>query len=109
MLRNGQTSSEEEILQKTPFWEEWKQLTVKNVKKHGYTGLVATIRFYVRSSNFLKNKYQETRIKIKNIRAKNTNSGTTEKKEVNKFLKMISEYKNKIKKIKHRIKEEENL
>ena len=32
-----------------------------------------------------------------------------EKKEISKFLKIIGDYKNKIREIKHRIKKEENL
>jgi hypothetical protein len=86
----------------TPFLEEWKHLTVKNLKKHSYAALVVTIRYYVRSSNLLKNK-------IKNIRNKNTNGDTARKREASGFLKMISEYKHKIRKIKRKIKEEENL
>jgi hypothetical protein len=107
MLQNGQIFEEEEIVLKTPFLEEWKYLTIKNIKKYHHAGLVATIRFYVRSSNFLKNKYQTVKIKVKNMRGKKPNGD--EKKEVNKFLKMISEYKHKIREIKHKIKEEENL
>jgi len=107
ILQNGQAFHREEILFKAPFFEEWKHLTIKNIRKHGYIGLVATIRFYVRSSDFLKNKYQETKIKIKNMRSKNQNGNFGEKREVNKFLKMISEYKHKIREIKHKIKEEE--
>jgi len=106
LLKNGQILRKEETILKVSYLEEWKHLTIKNIKKHGYAGLVATVRFYVRSSNLLKNKYQEAKIKIKNIRAKNLNSDSGEKKE-NKFLKMISEYKHKIREIKHRIKEEE--
>jgi hypothetical protein len=107
LLKNGQVLQKEETISKVPYLEEWKHLTVKNMKKHGYLGLVATIRFYVRSSNFLKNKYQEVKIKIKNMRSKNQNGDFGEKREVNKFLKMISEYKHKIREIKHKIHEEE--
>jgi len=107
VLQDNQVLNKEEFFLKTQFLNEWKYLTVKNIKKHGYAGLVATIRFYVLSINFLKNKYQAIKIKIKNIRGKKLN--TEEKKEVSGFLKMISEYKHKIREIKHKIKEEENL
>ncbi|MFZ1019749.1 MAG: hypothetical protein WAN61_02035 [Minisyncoccia bacterium] len=90
-----------------PFLEEWKYLTVKNIKKHGYKGLVATVRFYVLGTNFLKNKLGQVKTKIKNLRGKKLNE--MEKREVSGFLKMISEYKQKIREIKHQIKEEENL
>jgi hypothetical protein len=107
VLQDNQVLNKEEFFLKTQFLNEWKYLTAKNLKKHGYAGLVATIRFYVLSINFLKNKYQVIKIKIKNIRGKKLN--TEEKKEVSGFLKMISEYKHKIREIKHKIKEEENL
>src|ERR1035437_9542648 len=106
LLQNGVVFQKETIL-KTPSLEEWKHLTITSVKKHGYTGLVATIRFYIRSTNFLKNKYQEIKTKVKNINGKKLRE--EEKREVSGFLKMISEYKQKIREIKHKIKKEENL
>ena len=109
MLKNGVLLHREETFFKAPYLEEWKHLTSKNVKRHGYTVLVATIRFYVRFSNLLKNKYQEIKIKIKNIRSRKSNSNLSGKQEISKFLKIISEYKYKIREIKHKIKEEENL
>lgn len=108
MTQNGILPIQEENFLKVQYLEEWKHQTVKNVRKHGYTLLVATIRFHLRSTNFLKNKYQEVKTKIENARRKNSN-GEVEKRKVNKFLKMISEYKHKIREIKHKIKEEENL
>jgi len=109
LLQNGQVLQKEETVFRTPNLEEWKYLTVKNIKKYGYLGLVTTIRFYIRGTNFLKNKYREVRIKIKNMRERNSNGESAEKREASGFLKMISEYKHKIREIKHKIKEEENL
>jgi hypothetical protein len=105
MLPNGQVLERDEAFLKISSLEELKHITIKNIKKHGYTGLVATIRFYIRGTNLLKNKYQEVKIKIKNISGKKLSEDET--REVNGFLKMISEYKHKIRKIKHKIKEEE--
>lgn len=109
MIQNGVVLHKEEFVFKTPFLEEWKHLTIKNMKKHGYAGLVATIRFYVRSSNLLKNKYQEVKVKVKNIRGKKSNSDLENKREISKFLKIISEYKHKIREIKRKVKKEEDL
>lgn len=106
MLQNGQVPHKREVLFGAQYLEELKQATIKNVKKHGYRGLVATIRFYVQSSNILKNKFEEIKIKAKNLREKSSGS-PAQKQEINNFLKMISEYKHKIREIKHRIKEEE--
>jgi len=109
MLQNGQIIYKDstETFLKAQYLEELKHSAIKTIKKHSYIGLVTTIRFYFHSKNFFKNKYQEVKIKIKNIRRKNQDEN--EKKEVSKFLKMISEYKQKIREIKHKIKEEENL
>ena len=107
ILQNGQILNREKFFLKTQYMEELKHLTVKNVKKHGYNGLVTIIRFYIRSTNLLLNKYQKIRIKIKNIRDKRRSDNPNQQKDVNKFLKIVSEYKHKIREIKHKIKEEE--
>jgi hypothetical protein len=106
MLQNDYVVQREEIMFEVPFLKKAKHITIKNIKKHSYIGLVATIRFYIRSTNFLKNKYQEVKTKIKSRNKEGIID--SEKKEISKFLKMISEYKHKIREIKHKIKEEEN-
>ncbi len=88
--------------------EEWRNVAVKNIKRYGYIVLVAIIRAYVQLSNFLKDIYQELKNKIKNIIRDNEN-GSEGVREVNGFLKMISEYKYKIRAIKQKVREEENL
>jgi hypothetical protein len=113
LLKNGQIlrNKEEEIFTAN-YFEEWKHLTVKNLKKYGYAGLVALIRLYVHLINFLKNKYQEIKIFIKNKLSRagsRPNGDLPKKQEVSKFLKMISEYKQKIRNIKEKVKKEENL
>ncbi|TSC77666.1 MAG: hypothetical protein G01um101424_289 [Parcubacteria group bacterium Gr01-1014_24] len=110
LFKNGQTPNREEVLFEVPHLEEIRHFVTKNIKKYGHMGLVITLRFYIRSSNFLKYQYEEVKIKIKNVSGKNKNGlngDLPEKAEVNKFLKMISDYKNKIREIKHKIHEEE--
>ena len=114
LVQSGQIPSEtypenRDSFLKAQYFEELKHSAIQIIKKQGYNGLVATIRFYFRLKNFLKKKYKDLKIKIENIRLKNSNNIANEKKEVSKFLKMISEYKQKIRVIKHRIKEEESL
>ena len=111
LLRNGKIANAEGILFQTPYMGIVKHLTIRNVRKYSYLGLVEIIRFYVRAENFLKLKYEEIKIKIKNIKLGHKNgisADTVEKPEASKFLKMVSEYKHKISKIKHQIHEEEN-
>jgi hypothetical protein len=115
MLQNGQASyrANAETFLKAQYFEELKHSAIKTIKKHRYTGLVTIVRIYVRSSNFITNKYEQIKIKIKDIYNKKIhNKIEGEKKQeqkVPKFLKIISEYKQKIREIRHKIKEEENL
>ena len=97
----------EEVLFELPYLKEVKHITIASVRKSGYALLVGTVRFYVRSTDLLKNKYREIRNKIKNMIAKSHATG--EKKEISKFLKIIGDYKQKIREITHKIKKEENL
>lgn len=106
MLEHQQILNHEEVLFELPFLKQIRHLTVKSVKKHGYTLLVATVRFYIRTINFLKYKYEEIKIKVKNRSKKN--HPNSEKREISKFLKIMGEYKQKIREIKHKIKKEEN-
>jgi hypothetical protein len=107
MLQNGEIQQGQEIAFKAPALEEWKHITIRGAKRHSYNILVITIRFYFRTTNLLKLKYQDVKIKVKNIRRKS--HVQAEKQEISKFLKVISEYKSKIRKIKQQVKEEENL
>ena len=55
----------------------------------------------------IKSLGMQIKIRVKNIAKKRNGGHWPEKNEVSKFLKMISEYKRKIREIKHQIKEEE--
>lgn len=106
LLKNGEIliSSGEELF-KTSHLDEWKRKTIKNLKRYVYIMLVIIVRLYVKFSDFFKNKYQEIKKWVKTRNKINSIDG--EKKEISKFLKIISEYKSKIRAIKYRIKEEE--
>ena len=113
LVKSGEISvqmgSREKFLLEVPHLEKIKHFTIKNLKKYGRIGLVTTLRVYVRSSNFLKYQYQEIKIKIKNAKKeKNLIDSAGERNEASKFLKMISDYKHKIRELKHKIYEEEN-
>ena|SRR3989344_5088642 len=107
LLQNGQTMSQEKVLFEVPYIKEIKYIIIKNIRKYGHISLVTTLRFYIRSSNLLKNKYEKIKIKIKNVTRNGLYNDSLEKVEVSKFLKMISDYKHKIREIKHKIHEEE--
>ncbi len=101
----------EGLLINVPDLEEIKDLASEKIKKHGYNALVATLRFSMKSSHYIKTAsrgaYVKAKDKLNRLSKKEGEQG--EPKEVSKFLKMISEYKHKIRKIKHKIKEEENI
>lgn len=105
MLPNLQISNKEDIVFKTHYIEELKYVTIKNIKKHSYNILVSAIRLYIRSLDFTKRKYKN----IKNSFIEKINNNSSNKKEISKFLKVVSYYKYKIREIKDRVKEEENL
>ena len=108
LLQNGQIK-EEEILFEIPYIKEIRYVAVKNIKKYGHESVVTTLRLYVRGTKLFKRKYEEIKIKIKDVTTKSyVNNTSPEKIEVSKFLKKISDYKHKIREIKHRIHEEEN-
>ncbi len=90
-----------------PDLQKINHLTYKNAKKYGYLALVSSIRFSVRSSNLIKKKGDQLHAMAKKIIMKNKHTQADAPKEVSKFLKRISEYKSKIRKIKHKIIEEE--
>lgn len=104
LLKRGQIESAEKIPFEIPNSEEIKYFAVKNTKRYGYLTLVVILRFSIRSSNFLKRQYKEIKTKIGNTINKHF---PQKEKEVSKFLKMVSDYKNKIAKIRNKIIEEE--
>ncbi len=107
VLEHEQVLNHQDVLLELPYLKEIKNITVQNIKKYGYTGLVTMLRLYIRFTNFLKDKYKEVKTKIRNMSRESQANG--EKKEISKFLKIIGDYKNKIREIKHKIKKEENL
>lgn len=108
VLRNGEFLDKEEFSVEVPIFEEMRYVTGKTVKKIGYVTLVTSMRLYFRSANFVKNKYDFTKTKIKDLKNRGIgNEKLQSQKEISKFLQVISEYKGKIKTIKHKIREEE--
>ncbi|MCM2339437.1 MAG: hypothetical protein NDI62_03210 [Burkholderiales bacterium] len=92
--------------------EKIKYLTYKNLKRFSYIALFVTLRFFIKSSNFLKTKGKITLEKLATKIRKSKlgrKSEALEKKEVSKYLRVISEYRQKIRQMKHRIKEEEGI
>ncbi len=109
LVQNGQITEPEHFHPFVPDLHKIKFLVYKNIKKYGYLVLVTVIRLSIRSSNFIKTKIKKLSDIVKKILVKNKPEQANSPKEVSKFLRMISDYKHKISKIKHRIKEEEGI
>ncbi len=100
---------DEQVLIESKDFKELKHIIVKKSQQFGYIVLVEIIRFSVRSSKVIKKVYHETKTKInKKFRKNKISTGSEpEKREASSFLKKVSEYKHKLKKIKHKVIEEE--
>ena len=103
LIRGGNIVHEESIHRLIPDFQTIKYTIQKKTKQGGYVATVTIIRIYVQSGNLLKNAYDKTKTKIRNLKKI---ENRIEEKEASKFLKMISEYKHKVKTIKKQIEEE---
>lgn len=101
-----------ELFFDVPDLNEIKSAANLKLRRHGYIVLVQVIRVYVKSSNIADTFYKKTARGLRNfirkriLRKKENTEGV---KEVSGFLKMISDYKRKIKRIKDKVKREEGL
>ncbi len=109
LIQNGYVFKEETFALDGKYLEELKTKTVRSIQKLGFVTLVITIRIYVKVSNFFQSEFKEALEKIRNMRAKKSDGITIKIKRENKFLKMVSQYKRRIKKIKEKVKQEESL
>jgi hypothetical protein len=112
LVRNGQVAVAQHSHPFVPDLHKLKHITLKGTKKFGYIVLFVILRFFIRSSNFIKTiskiLIKELKNKFKKI-VHDSKEEITEKKEASKYLKIISEYQHKIRQMKHRIKEEEGI
>ncbi len=103
LIRNGNVIHQETLPRLIPDLQTLKYTTYKTTKQGVYIATIVALRLYVKSGNLAKNIYNKTKTKIQSLKKKDE---TTEKKEASKFLKMISDYKYKVKHIKKQIEEE---
>jgi len=109
LLKKGQIEVTQEIPFEVPYLKEIRRAVVFNIKKYEHLALVGIVKFHLQFANFLKSKYGELKIKLRNLHLKHSQKAEAgEKTEVSTFLKVVSVYKNRITEIKDRIKREEN-
>jgi hypothetical protein len=111
LLKNSTLSvNNKKPIIKIPNLQEVRYTVSKSSKRYGFISLVIILRISVLSSHFLKKTYVTGKEKtIYLIQKYIFKRKGNQIKEASKFLKAISDYKQKIKKIKHRIKEEEGI
>lgn len=111
LLKELKTHAGTELTLDVPDLEEIKVIAIKKFKIYGYIILVVSIRIYIKLSHLLKNKYQIAKNMVHKIHQKysSKNKLVSERKQASKFLKIIGDYKSKIRIIKEKIKAEEGL
>ncbi len=112
LVKNGQVATVKHSHPFVPELQKIKHITFKSSKKFSYTLVFVTLRFFIKSSNFIKTRSIMLAKEIKNTFKKKNGmpiEEIEEKKEVSGYLKVISEYREKIREIKDRIKEEEGI
>jgi hypothetical protein len=108
LIQNGQAPEYPEVSNNQE-WEEFKYEALKGLKRLGYALLVEGVRLYVKLISYLKNLSRLIIRKIQKVYYKKLETGTGEPRESSKFLKMVGQYKRKLRRIKEKVKEEENL
>ncbi len=102
--------NKERLLIQIPNLQEIKNLTAKNLNKIIFIILVVVIKISVKTNNFTKKILEKIKKKCLYLIKKLSSNTTKEKTEINKessFFKKLSDYKNKIKRIKKKITQEE--
>ncbi|MES2416401.1 MAG: hypothetical protein V4504_01750 [Patescibacteria group bacterium] len=87
--------------------QEVREILIRNTKDYSLIIIGVVLRTSIRTYILLRKKGKEISDKIIVKYTKNSSKFTSEKKEVNRLLKGISEYRNKIKHLKEKIIEEE--
>jgi hypothetical protein len=110
VLEGGEISTMEQPLAfEITVWQEVKRAGRRHLKRYGYKGLVITVKLYMRSASFLKQKQKEMGLKIKDTAYRYMgNRKIYGGKQVSKFGKLLGEFRYKLRRIKHQIAEEEN-
>ena len=91
-----------------PDIQEVRFIIVRSAKRYSFIIIEIILRTSIKSSMAIKKRTTELFHAVKNKVTKHLpEKPATEKKEVSGFLKTVSEYKHKIKKLKNRIIEEE--
>lgn len=106
-LREGRVLEPGEFLFEIPTLADIRAKTAEKTKVAGELGLIGAVKFYLHSSNLFKALSRETKAFVKKMIYEYYSSRNKDgEHEASKFLKMVGEYKQKVRKIKRKIEEE---
>lgn len=108
-LRTGGSVDNGELLFNLPSLAELKEISIKLSKRAGYNFLVIVIKLYVKLSYLFKTTHGKVKTRMQSLTEKYTPERDSAPKQVSKFLKAVGDYKQRIRRIKRKIKEEEGL
>lgn len=109
LIKNGSIPLASHSHPFVPELQKIKYIAFKNMNRIGYVTVFFTLKFFIKSSNFVKMKSKEIKKIISEKFERSEIPPEENKKEASNYLKVISEYRHKIRKIKHMIKEEEGI
>ncbi len=109
LVRNGYIVVDENVPHPfIPDIHNIKQVAFKWFRRMLNIVILVTLRIYVKLVNLVKEQYNKIRLRvISSMSQENPDGNGLLKKEANKFLKVVSEYKHKITRMKRNIHEEE--
>jgi hypothetical protein len=91
-------------------FDKIKNTTLEGLKKFEHDLIWVILRTYLVTKNILKRTRKELAGKIKaRLHRHHSENEIADRKEVSGYIKIISDYRQKIKHIKHKIKEEEGI
>lgn len=88
--------------------EQIKNILIEKIKKYGHLTVLTTLRIYIKSSNLIKTRYMFIKESLVSMILKDDHTKENTARS-SKFLKVVMEYKQKIREMKDRIYEEENI
>ncbi len=113
LVKNGKVGSAEHAHPFVPDLEKVKRHGGKFLKKTAHTAIYVSIKSYLLFKRFIKEKSKLIFKKLASLIKKESENISEEfvkeKKEVSKYLRVISDYRQKIRKVKEEIKEEEGI
>ena len=113
LVKNGKVALAEHAHPFVPDLEKVKHHGGKFLRRTAYIAVYASIKSYLLSKRFIKEKSKLLFKKLAGLMKKESENiseeFTKEKKEVSKYLKIVSDYRQKIRKVKQEIKEEEGI